>query len=206
MRILFGCEFSQIVTEAFAKKGHDVMSCDLEPAEKDYPHYQGDIMDVIYDGWDMMVCFPPCTHIAVSGSGSFAEKILDGRQQQGIDFFMKMVNAPIDKIAIENPICIMSSEYRKPDQIINPYYFGDPVPKKTCLWLKNLPRLIHTPEDTLFETKTHVEPEYLMYKSKKNKSGFSKYSKFWKLGKGKGKERSVFHEGIAEAMAEQWSI
>ena len=204
MKILFACEFSQIVTEAFALKGHDVLSCDFEPAEKHYPHYQGDVMDVINDGWDMMVCFPPCTHIAVSGSSSFAEKILDGRQQQGIDFFMKMVGAPIPKIAIENPICIMSSEYRKPDQIINPYYFGDPIPKKTCLWLKNLPRLIHTPVDTLFETKTHVEPEYFIYKSKKNKSGISKYSKFGKLGSGKGKERSVFHKGIAQAMANQW--
>ena len=144
MRVLVACEFSGIVRDAFTAKGHEAMSCDLLPTEKPGPHYQGDIMDILHEDWDMIIAFPPCTHLAVSGSKYFAQKIADGRQQQGIDFFMAFVNAPCRKIAIENPIGIMSSKYRKPDQIIQPYEFGHPESKKTCLWLKGLPPLMAT--------------------------------------------------------------
>lgn len=204
MKILVACEYSGIVRDAFAAKGHDAMSCDLLPTESPGKHYQGDVLDIINDGWDMMIAFPPCTHLAVSGSGAFAAKIKDGRQRQGVDFFMSLVNAQIRKIAIENPVGIMSTRYRKPDQIIHPYYFGDKIPKKTCLWLKGLPCLTWNKEDDLLGKKTVVEPEYIEYNSAKTKSGKSKYSIFGKLGKGHGKERSKFHQGIANAMAEQW--
>ena len=115
-----------------------------------------------------------------------------------------MINAPIEKIAVENPVGIMSTVHRKPDQIIHPFYFGDNIPKKTCLWLKNLPKLIHIEKDDLFDKKTHTTPNYIIYNSKKTKSGKSKYSVLGKLGKGKGKERSIFYQGIANAMANQW--
>ena len=202
MKVLIACEFSQIVTEAFIKRGHDVMSCDLLPGEKGLPHYQGNVMDILNNGWDLMIAFPPCTHLAVSGARWFETKQIE--QRKAIYFFMALVNADVEKICIENPIGIMSTLYRKPDQIIHPYYFGNNIPKSTCLWLKNLPKLIHSESNNLFEKKTHVEPEYVEYNSKKTKSGKSKYSILGKLGKGKGKERSVFYKGIADAMAEQW--
>ena len=206
MKVLIACEESQIVTEQFILKGHDAMSCDTDyPGAKGLPHYHGNVMDIINDGFDLMIAFPPCTHLAVSGSRVFKLKRADGRQGNGIDFFMKMINAPINQIAVENPIGIMSTEYRKPNQIIHPYYFGDPYPKSTCLWLKNLPPLFHSKEVDLFNDKiTHIKPEYIEYNSKKSKSGKSKYSKFGKLGKGKGHERSKTPGGLAQAMAEQW--
>lgn len=145
MRILVACEYSGRVREAFRKMGHDAWSCDLLPADDNSPyHIQGDVLAILNDGWDMMVAHPPCTHLAVSGARYFAEKIADGRQQEGIDFFMQMINAPIHRIAVENPICIMSTKYKKPDQIIQPWQFGHGETKSTCLWLKNLPKLTPT--------------------------------------------------------------
>ena len=167
MNILVACEESQVVTNELRNLGHDAFSCDILDYSGNHPewHIKDDVLKHLNDGWDMMIGFPPCTHLAVSGAAWFKEKKKDGRQQKGIDFFMKLVNAPINKIAIENPVSIMSSVYRKPDQIINPYYFGDPVPKKTCLWLKNLPLLFHSKERDLFNDKiTHVEPEYIIGK------------------------------------------
>jgi len=207
MRILLACEESQAVCIEFRKLGHEAFSCDTQECSGGHPewHIQGDVLQQLNRGWDMMIAFPPCTHLAVSGAAHFEQKRKDGRQPEGINFFMALVNAPIDKIAIENPIGIMSTEYKKPNQIIQPFYFGDPEPKSTCLWLKNLPKLVHIKQDDLFATKTHVEPQYAMYNSKKTKYGKSKYSSFGKLGKGKGKERSKTFPGIAKAMAEQWS-
>jgi len=204
MRVLIACEESQIVCKAFRERGHEAYSCDILPCSGGHPewHIQGDVLGQLGNGWDMMIAHPPCTHLAVSGARWFEIKQVE--QRKAIYFFMALVNSPIEKICIENPIGIMSTLYRKPDQIIHPYYFGDNIPKSTCLWLKNLPLLIHTPENNLFEKKTYVEPEYIEYNSKKTKSGKSKYSIFGKLGKGKGKERSVFFPGIAKAMAEQW--
>lgn len=208
MRILLACEESQAVCKEFRKCGHEAYSCDILPCSGGHPewHIEEDAIQIAYSiPWDIMIGFPPCTHLAVSGAAHFEKKRADGRQQDGIEFFMKLVAAPIEKIAIENPISIMSSEYRMPDQIVHPYYFGDPYSKATCLWLKNLPPLFHVRERDLFnEEPTHVDPIVHLYRSKKTKSGYSKYSFLGKLGKGKGHERSKFPEGIAKAMAEQW--
>jgi hypothetical protein len=135
MKILIACECSGIVRDAFIAKGHDVMSCDIKPTEQTGPHYEGDIQDIIDAQWDMMIAFPPCTHLAVSGAAHFEIKKADGRQDDAIDFFMSLANEPIDKICIENPVGIMSTLWREPDQIVQPFYFGDPVTLSCLLWL-----------------------------------------------------------------------
>ena len=182
MRVLIACEYSGTVRDAFIAKGHEAVSCDLLPTEKPGPHYQGDILDILGDGWDMMIAHPPCTHLAVSGARHFPAKIADGRQQEGINFFMQMINAPIQCICVENPICIMSTKYRKPDQIVQPWQFGHGETKATCFWLKNLPLLTPTKIVEGREARIH------------------------KLGPGpnRWKERSKTFQGIADAMAEQW--
>ena len=184
MRVLVACEYSGTVRDAFLRRGHYALSCDLLPCESDASgdHYQGNVLDILDHGWDLMIAHPPCTHLAVSGARHFAAKIADGRQQEGIDFFMQMVNAPIDRIAVENPISIMSTKYRKPDQIIQPWQFGHGETKATCLWLKNLPLLVPTNIVDGREQRIHKMPP-----SKDR----------WKL-------RSATFKGIAEAMAEQW--
>ena len=157
MKILVACEESQRVCQAFRDKGHEAYSCDILPTSGDHPewHIQGDAIgvlvraitdDIMRGGsvWDMMIAFPPCTDLAVSGARWFPEKRADGRQRAATDFFLKIANAPIPRIAIENPIGIMSTLYRKPDQIIQPWMFGHPEQKKTCLWLKGLPKLYPT--------------------------------------------------------------
>jgi hypothetical protein len=216
MRVLVACEESQAVTIELRNLGHKAYSCDLLPCSGGYPewHYQTDVFEVIKGGgWDMMIAFPPCTHLTVSGAMHFKEKIADGRQQQGRDFFMAMINAPIKKIAVENPIGIMSTHYRKPDQVIQPYYFGDGFTKTTCLWLKNLPLLQHFKEVDLFNDKiTHVNTsnEYKEWLCKK--TGKLKRQQMWyynALTNAKTKEerstiRSKTFPGIAKAMAEQW--
>jgi site-specific DNA-cytosine methylase len=142
-KILIACEESGLVRDAFIEKGHDAISCDLIPTSNPGPHIQGNVLEVINEEWDMMIAFPPCTHLAVCGAKHFKEK-RDGRQQDAIEFFLALVKAPIEKIVIENPVGIMSSYYRKPDQIIQPWMFGDEAQKSTCLWLKGLPRLRST--------------------------------------------------------------
>jgi len=196
-KILVGCEESQAVTIELRKLGHEAYSCDILPTSGSHPewHLQQDVFEVINQGWDMGIFFPPCTHLAVSGAAWFKEKIADGRQQQGIDFFMAIINASIDRIAVENPVSVMSTKYRKPDQIINPFQFGDAVPKKTCLWLKNLPLLVHT---------NIVEPKYII-----GKRDGKKYSEihYMSIGKDQGERsrlRSKTFPGIAKAMASQW--
>lgn len=197
MKVLIACEFSGLVREAFTKAGADATSCDLLDTEIPGKHHQGDVLPLAYGGgFDMMVAFPPCTHLAVSGARWFPEKRKDGRQQQGIDFFMQLIEAPIAQIAVENPIGIMSTHYKKPAQIVQPYYFGDPERKATCLWLKNLAPLVHIAEG---EEKTHVPVDYIV-----SKSG-DKFTRIHYLGGGKGKERSKTFPGIARAMAEQWA-
>ena len=141
MRVLIACEYSGRVRDAFARMGHDATSCDMLPTDEPGKHYQGDVTDILGDGWDMMVAFPPCTHLAVSGARWFKEKRADGRQQAALDFVRLLMDAPIDKIAIENPVSIISSHIRKPDQTIQPWQFGHGETKRTCLWLKNLPKL-----------------------------------------------------------------
>jgi len=192
MKILVACEFSGTVREAFASHGHDAWSCDIEPTDIPGNHYQGDVMDIINDGWDMMIAHPPCTHLAVSGAKHFAQKRKDGRQQEGINFFMKMINAPIDKIAVENPISIMSTVYKKPDQIIQPWQFGHEFSKSTCLWLKNLP--------ILYPTKIVSKGEFSNLKSGKRIPKWYSNAPIKK----RSKIRSTTFQGIADAMAQQW--
>jgi len=204
MKILVACEESQAVTKELRKLGHEAYSCDVLSCSGGHPewHIKKDIFEVINKDWDMMIAFPPCTHLAVSGARHFAQKIADGRQQQGIDFFMNLVNAPIDRIAIENPIGIMSSKYRKPDQIIQPWQFGDKAQKSTCLWLKNLKKL--EPTDIV------DKGEFIEFISKK---GVKKRQPKWyfdALNKAKTpQERSTLRSktfpGIAKAMAIQWT-
>jgi site-specific DNA-cytosine methylase len=214
MKILLACEESQAVCKQMRKRGHEAFSCDILPCSGGHPewHIQGDVLEVITQDWDMMIAFPPCTHLAVSGAAWFEQKRKDGRQQQAIDFFMKLVNAPIDKIAIENPVGIMSKIYRKPDQVIQPYFFGDPHQKTTCLWLKNLPPLYHNAKPNLFDSVvTHVEKgEFYEWVDKK--TGKKKKQPMWyaeafimhdKTGE-RGKIRSKTFPGIARAIASQW--
>jgi site-specific DNA-cytosine methylase len=204
MKILVACEESQAVTKELRKLGHSAFSCDILPCSGGHPewHIQGDVIEQLDKGWDMLIAFPPCTHLAVSGARHFAKKIADGRQQQGIDFFMEMVNAPIPKKAIENPIGIMSTKYRKPNQIIQPWEYGDKAQKSTCLWLEGLP--------CLKPTNIVGKGEFIEFVSKK---GVKKRQPKWyfdALKKAKTpQERSTLRSktfpGIAKAMAEQWT-
>jgi hypothetical protein len=204
MRVLLACEESQAVCMEFRRMGHQAFSADILECSGPKPewHIMGDVLEIIQDDWDLMIAFPPCTHLAVSGARHFQSKIQDGRQQSGIDFFMKMINAPIPKIAVENPIGIMSSIYRKPDQIIHPYFFGDPYSKSTCLWLKGLNKLSHVAKGAspLFpEYVTHVDKgEFVTFSSGK------KMAKWYNKASGNGNIRSKTFPGIAKAMAEQW--
>ena len=182
MRTLVACEFSGIVRDAFLKRGHDAWSCDLLPTEYPGPHIQGDVLDVLRDGWDLMIAHPPCTHLAVSGARYFAEKRADGRQQAALNFVRKLLDAPIERIALENPVSIISTAIRKPDQIIHPWQFGHPEVKATCLWLKGLSPLKPTNVVAGRSARVHHEPP----------------------GPGRWKNRSRTFPGIATAMAEQW--
>lgn len=192
MKILVACEESQAVTIELRKLGHEAYSCDIEPCSGGHPewHLQQDVTPLLQEKWDMIIAFPPCTHLAVSGATWFAQKIADGRQQQGIDFFMLFVNAKCDRIAIENPVGIMSSKYRKPDQIIQPYEFGHKEQKKTCLWLKGLPQLM--------PTNNVYEEMMLLPKNIRERLHYCP------PGPERAKIRSKTFSGIAKAMAEQW--
>jgi site-specific DNA-cytosine methylase len=181
MNILIACEFSGIVRDAFTKKGHHVLSCDILPTEKPGLHYQGDVRDILYDDWDMVIAFPPCTHLSSSGARWFKEKQADGRQQDAVDFFMLFANLSIP-YAIENPIGIMSTKYRRPDQIIQPWQFGHGETKATCLWLKGLPELEPSNIVDGRESRIHKMPP----------------------SKDRAKIRSITYQGIADAMADQW--
>ena len=183
MRVLVACEYSGVVRDAFIRHGHDAISCDLLPSDSDFgPHYQGDVFDIIQDGFDLMIAHPPCTHLAVSGARHFARKRESGEQQEAIAFFMRLANAPIEKKAIENPVCIMSSIWRKPDQIIQPWMFGHGETKATCLWLEGLEKLTPTNIVEGREDRIHKMPPSVDR---------------WKL-------RSKTYQGVADAMAEQW--
>lgn len=183
MRVLVACEYSGRVREAFRRLGHDAWSCDLLESEDGAPfHIQGDALQVMRRGWDLMVAHPPCTHLAVSGARHFEAKKSDGRQQEAIDFFLALARAPIPQIAIENPVCIMSSVWRKPDQTIQPWMFGHGETKATCLWLKGLPHLVPTNIVSGRHPRVHLMPP----------------------GPDRWKERSRTYEGVAEAMATQW--
>ena len=182
MKVLVACEFSGIVRDAFIKLGHDAMSCDILPTERPGPHYHGDVFDIIRDGWDLMIAHPPCTHLAVSGARHFAEKIADGRQAEALEFVRRLFDADVPRIALENPVSIISSRFRKPEQIIQPWQFGHGETKATCLWLKNLPRLVPTNIVDGREAKVHRMPP----------------------SPTRWRDRSRTFQGIASAMADQW--
>lgn len=184
MRVLVGCEYSGVVRDAFRAMGHDAMSCDLLPTDAPGPHYQGDLFDVIDYPWDLAIFHPPCTHLSVSGSRHFEAKRVDGRQQTAAAFFMQIVRRSehIPKTAIENPVCVMSSLWRKPDQVVQPWMFGHGETKATCFWLKSLDPLMPTNVVDGRENRIHRMPP----------------------SPDRWKERSKTYAGIAAAMADQW--
>jgi hypothetical protein len=182
MKILVACEYSGRVRDAFTKLGHDATSCDILPTDSPGKHYQGDVLDILGDGWDMMIAHPPCTHLAVSGARWFKDKLME--QHEALAFVKLLLDAPIPMIALENPISIISSRIRKPDQIIQPWQFGHGETKATCLWLKNLPKL--QPSDIVD----------------------GREGRTWRMGPSpeRWKLRSTTFQGIADAMASQWSV
>lgn len=200
MKILCAFEESQAVTIELRRLGHKAFSCDLLDCSGGHPewHFKGDAFKIINGyHWDMMIAFPPCTHLAVSGAAHFKKKQADGRQQEGIDLFMKVVNSPIDRICIENPIGIMSRLYREPDQIIHPYYFGDEYQKSTCLWLKNLNKL--EPTNIVGKGEMHI--------GKRKDGSEYKMAKWYNDARSgnHGHKRSKTFPGIAKAMALQFT-
>ena len=197
MKILMACEESQEVCKAFRELGHEAYSCDILDCSGGKPkwHIKSDVLTQLDNGWDAMIAFPPCTHLAVSGAAWFEEKRKDGRQQQGIDFFMALAKADIPRIAIENPVGIMSTVWRKPDQIIQPYMFGESFSKATCLWLKGFPKLV--------PTKIVSKGEQIKYASGKSMPKW--YADAFRLPKEeRAKLRSKTFKGISDAMAAQW--
>jgi hypothetical protein len=225
MRVLVACECSGIVRDAFRALGHDAWSCDLDPCEADDSrHLRCDVRILLVPGqkvlrWDLLIAHPPCTHLAVSGARYFEQKRKDGRQKEAVDFFMQFANAEVPRICIENPVSIISTLWRKPDQIIQPYQFGHPESKKTCLWLKNLPPLVPT---KIMEPVWFKNPDGTDYKDSKGKRyspthylmGMKQFARWAnqtdsgqnKLGPSpdRAKIRSRTYRGIAEAMAKQW--
>lgn len=177
---MVACEFSGTVREAFRQLGHDAWSCDLLPSERPGLHICGDVLDVLEDDWDLMIAFPPCTHLAVSGARWFHLKRRE--QADALEFVRRLMEAPIDKIAIENPISVISSKIRKPDQVIQPWQHGHGEVKATCLWLKNLPLLEPSNIVEGRESKIHMAPD----------------------SKDRWKRRSRTYEGVARAFAQQW--
>lgn len=211
MKVLLGCEESQAVTIEFRKLGVEAFSCDIKDCTGGFPnwHIKEDIFNVANNEWDMLIAFPPCTHLALSGSQWFKEKIKDGRQKDAIDFFLKIANLEITHIAIENPMGIMGKHFKKPDQIIQPYFFGDPFQKTTCLWLKNLPKLYHNDKVNLFDDViTHTNKGDFFYWIDK-KTGKEKKQPLWYKNARNNKDSSTIRSktflGIAKAMALQWT-
>ena len=182
MRVLIACEYSGRVRDAFLALGHDAMSCDLLPTDVEGPHHMGDVTELLHMGWDLMIAHPPCTHLAVSGSRWFKDKVKE--QAEALVFVQTLMDAPIPKIAIENPISVISSRIRKPDQIIQPWQFGHGETKATCLWLKGLPKLMPTNVVEGREARVHRMPP----------------------SPDRWKERSRTYSGVAEAMAAQWGL
>lgn len=182
MRVLIACEYSGRVRDAFLALGHDAMSCDLLPTDVEGPHHMGDVTELLHMGWDLMIAHPPCTHLAVSGSRWFKDKV--NEQAEALVFVQTLMDAPIPKIAIENPVSVISSRIRKPDQIIQPWQFGHGETKATCLWLKGLPKLTPTNVVEGREARVHRMPP----------------------GPDRWKARSRTYSGVAEAMAAQWGL
>lgn len=204
-RILVACEESQAVTIELRLLGHEAYSCDIISCSGGHPewHLQQDVLPLLKEYWDMIITFPPCTHLAVSGARHFEQKRKDGRQQQGINFFMEFTKANSPKIVIENPIGIMSTHYRKPDQIIQPWQFGDKFQKSTCLWIKGLPKLEPTKIVEKGEFKEWIDKK--TGKTKRQATWYFETLKNAKTNEERSRLRSKTFPGIAKAMAQQWS-
>jgi len=202
MKVLIACEYSGTVRDAFIKRGHDAISCDLLPTDVPGPHYQGDVLDILGEGWDLMVAHPPCTYLSTAGVGWFNEERYGEKARErkrlrieALAFLRNLYDAPIARVAVENPVGFVSTMWRKPDQIIQPWHYGHEATKATCLWLKGLPKL--TP------TKIVGRGEFLVCKNGKRGAKWN-----WGLppSKDRWKIRSKTFQGIADAMAEQWSL
>jgi hypothetical protein len=192
MKVLVACEYSGVVRDAFIKRGHDAMSCDLLPSEAPGPHYQGDVRDILNDGWNMMIAHPPCTYLA--SSGLHWNKRIPGREaltEEALEFVRMLLDAPIQHIALENPVGRISTAIRKPDQTIQPWWFGEDASKRTCLWLKNLPLLKET---------NRLPGDDKTRRANQTASGQNKLGP----SEGRWKLRSTTYQGIADAMAIQW--
>lgn len=202
MRVLVACEFSGTVRRAFLARGHNAWSCDLLPNEGGHCswHIQGDVLDVLGDGWDLMVAHPPCTDLAVSGARYFAEKRADGRQGRALDFVRALLAAPVPRIALENPVSIISSAIRKPDQIIQPWQFGHPESKTTCLWLKGLPHLVPT---NVLTPEWAVNPDGSDFKDAKGKR-YSPTHYFSGRGQGDVPQETLFPDA-RQAQRRRWA-
>lgn len=192
MKVLVACEFSGIVREAFRKKGHDAWSCDLLPTEIPGNHIQGDVLEILGNGWDLMIAHPPCTYL--SKAGGWAWKYHQVEQEEALDFILMLMSSPITSIALENPVGRISTAVRKPDQIIHPYHFGEPWLKETCLWLKGLPPLMAT---------LIVEPTGNWVKPGNVRN--RRFNRIAEGGNRNAQDRSKTFQGIADAMASQWS-
>lgn len=194
MRVLVGCEFSGIVRDAFIRRGHSAWSCDLLPTERPGPHIQGDVLKILGDDWDLGIFHPPCTYLSASGMHWTKRGLRDPKlTEDSLEFVRKLLDAPIPRIALENPVGIISTRIRMPDQIVQPWWFGDDASKRTCLWLKNLPPLV---------------PTNMLPGDNKTRRGNQTPSGQNKLGPSKDRwlERSRTYLGIAEAMADRWGL
>lgn len=199
MKVLIACEFSGVVRDAFLRRGHSAVSCDLLPTESPGPHYQGNCLDILDQGWDLMIAHPPCTYLSYAANRVWNQPGRAQKRQAAFSFFLSLYSAPIPKLAIENPVGWINTAFKKPDQIIHPYYFGEPVQKRTCLWLKNLSPLIAS---------NRLEKPKPLYISQGEKTKGKPIN--WCEGvRGEGvrwKARSKTFQGIADAMADQWGI
>lgn len=216
MKVLVACEYSGRVRNAFIKLGHDAMSCDLLPSEAPGPHYQGNVFDIINDGWDLMIAHPPCTYLSVSGMHWTARGLRDPKlTEDALDFVRRLMDAPIERIAIENPVSVISSRIRKPNQIVNPYQFGEDASKKTCLWLKGLPPLRPTkfvePRMVCCGLEVPNGDKYGCPNCNGEKVARPRWGNQCDSGQNKlgpsddrWKERSLTYQGLADAFAEQW--
>jgi hypothetical protein len=202
VRVLVACEFSGIVRDAFIARGHDAVSCDLLPTESPGPHIQGDVLEVLNDGWDMMIGHPPCTYISFAGTAWWNEKGRVFKRLEALQFFAQLWEAPIERICLENPKSCASPVIAKYTQSIQPYYFGDTELKTTWLWLKNLPQLVHTKQDELFMEKTHADKPEPIFTTKNGKNIY--FSDAFSPSPDRAKLRAKTFPGIANAMADQW--
>ena len=199
MKVLIACEFSGIVRDAFARRGHEAWSCDLLPTEREGNHIQGDVLEILDDGWDLMIAHPPCTYLSYVGMRHWNKPGRKELREEAMAFFMEFINAPIERICVENPLGYPSQSYRQSDQTFHPYYFGDKYLKRTCLWLKNLPTLTYQLYDDMFGKRTATDKPTPIYYLKTSGKAIH-----WTEAVKGGKKRSKSWGGIAEAMATQW--